>query len=165
MQKLSLPFYAWECITIIHKNRDLDLVIRDEHELRVLLEFLIIRLNTFNGVKDSFKILKNKRIVKQEQSVVDMLPWIYKSYSWMKFRMKITFEASRANKTLQEHFLTTILHTYKQRVRRKLVKDPYPRVTTKMILAVRKACLASIHEATATDHSGHNHEGAAHEHH
>ena len=37
----KIPFYAWECITIQFKNRDLDLVIKKEKNMNYLLKFLI----------------------------------------------------------------------------------------------------------------------------
>ena len=112
---LNLPFHAWECITLLTKRRAIDLVIPDEDEMRAFVEFLIIRLNTFNGVQNSINILKNKKIIERHTTVKEMLPHIYKSYFWMRIRMKISFEACRVNRTIQEHMLITILKTYKQR--------------------------------------------------
>ena len=51
--KFALPFYAWECITLQLKHRDIDLVIKSEEEMRCFLIFLIVKLNTHNGMINS----------------------------------------------------------------------------------------------------------------
>jgi hypothetical protein len=33
----SLPFYSWQCITLKLDNRDIDLVIKDEKDMEMLL--------------------------------------------------------------------------------------------------------------------------------
>jgi hypothetical protein len=43
------PFYAWECITLILASREVDLVIRDQHQMNDLLSYLILKLNTVDG--------------------------------------------------------------------------------------------------------------------
>jgi len=49
----DLPFYCWECITIQTDTRDIDLVIKNEKDMRYLLEFLIISLKTLDGYRDT----------------------------------------------------------------------------------------------------------------
>jgi len=50
----NLPFYCWECITIEYtKNKDLDLVIRNEKDMMDLIQFLIYTLRTIDGKKNS----------------------------------------------------------------------------------------------------------------
>lgn len=51
----ELPFHCWECITIKTDSRDIDLVIRNEKDMKYLLEFLIISLKTLDGNRDSAK--------------------------------------------------------------------------------------------------------------
>lgn len=50
-----LPFFSWNCITIRTSTRDVDLVIKDEYQMKVLLRFLIYTLNTLDGVRGSAK--------------------------------------------------------------------------------------------------------------
>ena len=50
-----LPFYAWQCITIRTDRRDTNLVIKDQKDMQILLEFLIISLRTLDGVRDTAK--------------------------------------------------------------------------------------------------------------
>ena len=40
----DLPFYCWECLTIRTDSRDINLVIKDEKDMKYLLEFLIVAL-------------------------------------------------------------------------------------------------------------------------
>ena len=54
----SFPFFAWECITLHLKHRDVDLVIRDQRQMDLLLKFLVHSLNTIDGNKDSALSLK-----------------------------------------------------------------------------------------------------------
>jgi|TARA_B110000285_G_scaffold127678_1_gene143872 hypothetical protein len=49
----NLPFFAWDCITLILSHREVDLVIRNEAEMKILLQFLIYRLKTLDGNKNS----------------------------------------------------------------------------------------------------------------
>ncbi len=50
----DIPFYSWECLTLILKNRDIDLVIKDESKMKIFIMFLIIKTNTFNGNRNSY---------------------------------------------------------------------------------------------------------------
>ena len=112
---LKLPFYAWECITLMHKDRDIDLVIKDEAMLKVLMLFLIVKLNTINGVRDTFQELKRTKGIKRSDSIAKYTRHIYKSFMIMKVRMKISFEACYQRKTIQEMMLMAILKTYHER--------------------------------------------------
>jgi len=49
----NTPFYAWECITIKLKNRDVDLVIRKDKSMNNLLFLLLYHMNTINGTANS----------------------------------------------------------------------------------------------------------------
>jgi hypothetical protein len=44
-----LPFYAWNCITLQLKNRDVDIVIKDENHMDLMLKFLIYSIRTLDG--------------------------------------------------------------------------------------------------------------------
>lgn len=48
-KKLELPFYCWQCITMCFKLRDVDLVIEDDKNLKIVLMFLILTLKTVDG--------------------------------------------------------------------------------------------------------------------
>jgi len=45
----KVPFYSWECLTIYLKDRSIDLVIRNEEDMKILLRFLVFVLKTING--------------------------------------------------------------------------------------------------------------------
>lgn len=51
-----IPFYAWECLSLSLgglRNRDVDLVIRDQTNMNKLMRFLIYNLKTFDGARGS----------------------------------------------------------------------------------------------------------------
>ena len=45
----NIPFYAWQCITIQFKHRDLDLIIRKDKNIRILMKFLMYSINSVDG--------------------------------------------------------------------------------------------------------------------
>lgn len=49
----EVPFFSWECITLKLKDRDVDLVIRDDQQMNKLLKFLIHKLRTVDGTSGS----------------------------------------------------------------------------------------------------------------
>jgi len=49
----EIPFYSWNCLTLCLERRDIDLVIKDEYDLKKLLQFLVFKLKTQDGVRDS----------------------------------------------------------------------------------------------------------------
>lgn len=53
----DLPFFSWNCLTIQLGYRDIDLVIRDDSQMKTLLKFLSYRLNSLNGQRNSAKKL------------------------------------------------------------------------------------------------------------
>ena len=55
----KFPFFAWECITIEFKDRNIDLVIKNELHMQILIRYLIILLNSFDSNKNSLDFLKN----------------------------------------------------------------------------------------------------------
>ena len=65
----NYPFFPWECITIQLKHRDIDLVIKDEHHMRMVLRYLIYTLNSIDGNKDS-SIPLQTYIFKQRKSAL-----------------------------------------------------------------------------------------------
>ena len=52
-QLKNLPFYSWNCITLQLKNRDVDLVIKHGKHMRTFLEYLVYKMRTLDGIKDS----------------------------------------------------------------------------------------------------------------
>lgn len=52
-KRTNFSFYAWQCITIVLPNRNIDLVIKNEENMIFFLRFLIMSLNTFDGIKNS----------------------------------------------------------------------------------------------------------------
>lgn len=58
---------SWNCITLQLRNRDVDLVINDDKDMKIFLKYLIISLRTINGRKDSgSKLLDALRCQEEE---------------------------------------------------------------------------------------------------
>ena len=47
--KEKVPFYSWECITIVIAGREIDLVIKNEACMSVFLKFLVYSMKTVDG--------------------------------------------------------------------------------------------------------------------
>lgn len=45
----KLPFYAWQCVTLETAGRSVDLCIRDDKDIDLLLKHLIYQLYTLDG--------------------------------------------------------------------------------------------------------------------
>ena len=45
----KMPFFSWQCITLVLENRDVDLVITDQREMDDFLKFLIHGMCTIDG--------------------------------------------------------------------------------------------------------------------
>jgi hypothetical protein len=50
-----VPFYSWECITLNLKNRDVNLVIRDQESMDSFIFILISEMETIDGKQGSAK--------------------------------------------------------------------------------------------------------------
>jgi len=129
----QIPFYSWNCITLQLKHRDVDLVIRDERDMRHLLMFLIYTLKTRDGDRDSAVPLINavtkqdcvdaKRLYsvgysekKQRHTAKLSQHKVLKQtcfkYLILTIRNKISFSAFQKGMTIPELFLRTIQNTY-----------------------------------------------------
>ena len=49
----EIPFYSWDCVTLCLENKDIDLVIKDEQDLKKFLQFIIFKLKSIDGIRDS----------------------------------------------------------------------------------------------------------------
>lgn len=47
--KTSFPFFSWQCLTLVFSTRTVDLVIKDDRKMDVLVRFLVQALNTIDG--------------------------------------------------------------------------------------------------------------------
>ena len=56
----NIPFHIWNCILISLKNKDINLVIRDPIDMERMLKYLIYRLKTHDGIKNSAVALLKK---------------------------------------------------------------------------------------------------------
>ena len=58
----KIPFLSWNCLTLMLKHRDVDLVIKNEKHMDRFLKFLIFNMNTVDGNKDSAKGIYEKLV-------------------------------------------------------------------------------------------------------
>lgn len=49
----NIPLYAWQCLTLQLKHRDVDIVIKDDNDMNDILTVLISVMNTVDGKKNS----------------------------------------------------------------------------------------------------------------
>ena len=117
----NFPFFAWECISIEFGDRNVDLVIRNELHMQILIKFLIITLNTFDSNKNSLDFLKQNKIIKDDTTASQLLNKIYYGYLLIKVRMKISYSACIHSRTLPEHFMQALLTSYEQRCHKGLI--------------------------------------------
>ena len=68
-RRTTLPFYAWQCVSLQLQGRTVDLVIKNEKSMDLFLKFLIMSLNTLDGVKGSARALLS-RMCRQEKKAI-----------------------------------------------------------------------------------------------
>lgn len=51
----DLPFYCWECLTIYTEDGEVNLVVKDQNDMKRILEFLIVSLETMDGYRGTAK--------------------------------------------------------------------------------------------------------------
>lgn len=49
----NLPFHAWNCLSIQLEERDINLVLHRDQDMKILILFLIVKLNTYDGIPNS----------------------------------------------------------------------------------------------------------------
>ena len=90
--------------------------------------------------------MKQQRFIDQSTKISELSPHIFRSFGLMRLRMKISFEACRQKKTIQELFLYAILKTYHERNHQGLIKNPYPKINKALIDAIKGNSLANLTE-------------------
>lgn len=45
----NIPYYSWDCLTLKLPHRDVELVIKDEYNMKQFLKFLIHSIQTIDG--------------------------------------------------------------------------------------------------------------------
>ena len=140
-----MPFFAWQCLSFTLAHREVDIVIKNQKEQNNIVKFLLYKLNTIDGRKDSAKgviqvlekqALEKYKIVHNIKSKdfkisdlphsvrskmrlnhkVNVMRTCYMKYTIMKFRMKISWLAFKNKMTILELFCTAILKSYTQMV-------------------------------------------------
>ena len=116
----KLPYHSWNCLTISLKERDIDIVVHDEQDLEKLIKFLMRRMNSIDGIKDSAEplikyIIKYRKISSEHAETVksELLFESYKKMKILKFRNKLSFMALIKGVTVVELILLGIQKTYR----------------------------------------------------
>ena len=131
----EMPFHSWDCLTLQLPHRDIDLVIKNEKHMKMLIEFLVHTLKTMDGSKDSALPMLNlmmeqklKEIQKSSKrtQVADYVKsrimqineaFIYRKvktkYTIIRIRNKLSYLAFMKGITIAQLFLNSILRTYK----------------------------------------------------
>ena len=123
----KLPFYAWQCISLTLKHREVDFVFKDEIQQNKFVKYLIYRMKTIDGRKESaVPILKAMEsqprkegvsLEKQEKmNQQEVIRKCYLKYLVIKLRQKISFIAFQKKMTIIELFLVSIKKTYQSLV-------------------------------------------------
>lgn len=73
-----------------------------------------------------------------------MMHKIMYTFTVLKIRMKISFSACIENKTIHELFLNAIINSYHERIKHKLVANPYPSIPVRVVENIGKASLKKI---------------------
>jgi hypothetical protein len=48
-----MPFKSWQCITLSLRHRDFDLVIQNEADQNLFVKYILGKMRTVDGMKDS----------------------------------------------------------------------------------------------------------------
>ena len=67
-----LPFHSWNCLTLQLAKRDVDLVIKDEKDMDMILKFLIYSLRTIDGRRGTADSILNKLQIESKQQFREM---------------------------------------------------------------------------------------------
>ena len=51
--KQSMPFFAWQCMSIKLHHREVDIVVHDEKEQNNLVKYILYKINTIDGIAGS----------------------------------------------------------------------------------------------------------------
>jgi hypothetical protein len=125
----NFPFLPWECLTIQLSHRDVDLVIKDEIHMKMLLRFLCYRINTINGdtgsaiplqrmlFKQKSAYYRRKNVKIDESELMEEVKHAVmiktsQKYSMLRARQKISFIAFQKRMTVQELLVSSIKKTF-----------------------------------------------------
>lgn len=51
----SMPLFAWQCLSISLKHRDIDISFKSQREQNNFVKFMLYKLNTVDGRRDNDK--------------------------------------------------------------------------------------------------------------
>ena len=65
--KTSFPFFSWQCLTLVFSTRTVDLVIRDDRQMDLLVRYLVQVLNTVDGNRNSANFYIESAVINEIQ--------------------------------------------------------------------------------------------------
>ena len=84
-QNLNLPFFAWQCISISMKDGyDVNLIIKDEESMKIFVQFLILKLQSFDGIRGTFEYIRKASRKNKHQTDKQIMRRVYNRYLLMK---------------------------------------------------------------------------------
>jgi hypothetical protein len=104
-----VPFYSWQCVTIEMEHKEMDLIIKDEFEMDVLLGVITYHMNTCNNERNSAIAFVKKADYCER---IGLVREVKKKYFIMRIRAKIACIASENLMTVKELLMRQILKTY-----------------------------------------------------
>lgn len=123
----DLPFYSWQCLTLVLDRREINLVITDKSQMDMLLKFLIHRMRTLDGKAGSanklldtmnekditnYKRTNQKKVISEvtkhlirSQNEHMIFRKVFLKYLVMRVRSKISFMAFFERQTITEFMI------------------------------------------------------------
>lgn len=65
--KTSFPFFSWQCLTLVFSTRTVDLVIRNDRQMDVLVRYLVQVLSTVDGNRNSANFYIESAVINEIQ--------------------------------------------------------------------------------------------------
>ena len=129
----NLSFYAWDCLTISVKDQeDICLIVKDETKLMKLVQFLIFKLQTVDGKRDTAlplikQIMREEQVRNQkfyhylsleyqklEKKVINRVTvmTLFK-YKVLRVRYKLSYHALIKRRSVMEHIIKQIISSFR----------------------------------------------------
>lgn len=126
-----MPFYGWQCISLQTKDRDVDLVIRDQHKMNNFLSILIHKMETLDCSKGTalplIKCLEAKKGIDMKQARHMIVKKTLLRFKILRIRLKISFMAFEKRMTIPELFMQAIMKTHDELLKESSIPlyDPF----------------------------------------
>ena len=139
----SMPFFAWQCISLTLAHREVDIVVKDDKDQNNLVKYILYKMRTIDGragsadqilkqmEKQGLENYKKKKSINNPNFGLKDMPHAYltkvrlrnrlkvmrqtyQKYIIIKFRIKVSWIAFKHKMTISELFCTAIKKTLDQ---------------------------------------------------